>query len=124
MDRSKKHILVIEDDEVVVKPLQLALREEGFQVEIAKNGEEGITMFYKAMPNLVLLDLVLPKTNGFEVLEKIRLDAALHEIPIVILSNLAREGEIKRGLAGGATRYIVKTNFSLDNLIGIIKNYF
>lgn len=120
----KNKILVIEDDEAVLRPLELALRAEGFDVKIAKDGEEGIALFYDAPPGLVLLDLVLPKVNGFEVLEKIRLDAALHKIPIIILSNLAREGEVKKGLAGGAEEYIIKTNFSLEGLVERIKGYF
>lgn len=120
----KKKILLIEDDEMILKPLELALQDEEFAVEIAKNGEEGIAAFYDSPPDLVLLDLVLPKVSGFEVLEKIRIDAAAYKIPIVILSNLAREGEIKRGLAGGAKEYLVKTNFSLSHIVNKIKTYF
>jgi DNA-binding response OmpR family regulator len=120
----KKKILVVEDDEAVLKPLALALRAEGFDVKIAEDGEKGIAAFYESLPDLILLDLILPKINGFEVLKKIRIDAALHKIPIIILSNLAREGEIKKGLAEGAEEYIVKTNFSLQHLLEKVRGHF
>ena len=87
---NKKKILLIEDDEMILKPLELALRAEGFAVEVAKDGEKGIALFYDTPPDLVLLDLILPKVSGFDVLEKIRIDAVSRKIPIIILSNLAR----------------------------------
>ncbi len=120
-DIKSSKILLIEDEDFLIKPLEFAFRKEGVECMIAKDGEEGLARVKKDSPDLVLLDLLLPKMNGFEVLKEIKADPATRDIPVLILSNLAREGEMERGLAGGAAGYIVKTNFSMASLIGKVK---
>ena len=120
---AKKKILLIEDEEFIIRPLEIILKKEDFDLVIAKDGEDGLLKIKNEKPDLVLLDIVLPKMNGFEVLEKFKKERDLKDIPVIILSNLAREGEVERGLSLGAKDYFVKTNFSLFNLIRKIKNY-
>lgn len=118
-----KRILLIEDDEFIVKPLKIALKKEGFSLSIAGNGESALEKLQSEQPDLILLDIILPKINGFEVLKKIRSDPKIKDTPVIILSNLAREGEVKTGLDEGANDYIIKTNLSLRNLVKKIKDY-
>lgn len=118
-----KKILLIEDDEFIVKPLAMALKQEGFDLSVAGDGEAALEKLKNEQPDLILLDLVLPKINGFDVLKEIRANSETKNIPVIILSNLARESEIKRGLAEGANDYLIKTNFSLMNLTKKIKSY-
>ena len=113
----KKKILLIEDENFLIKPLEFAFRREGMDLIIARDGEEGLVKVKGDLPDLVLLDLILPKMNGFEVLKEIKTDPSTRNIPVLILSNLAREGEMKRGFESGAIGYIVKTNFSISSLI-------
>ena len=120
---AKKKILLIEDEEFIIRPLEIILKKEDFDLVIAKDGEDGLLKIKNEKPDLVLLDIVLPKMNGFEVLEKFKKERDLKDIPVIILSNLAREGEVERGLSLGAKDYFVKTNFSLFDLIRKIKNY-
>ena len=120
---AKKKILLIEDEEFIIRPLEIILKKEDFDLVIAKDGEDGLLKIKNEKPDLVLLDIILPKMNGFEVLEKFKKERDLKDIPVIILSNLAREGEVERGLSLGAKDYFVKTNFSLFNLIRKIKNY-
>ncbi|MBI4992260.1 MAG: response regulator [Candidatus Harrisonbacteria bacterium] len=120
----KKYILIIEDDLAIIKPLEIILSKRGFLLKIARDGEGAIQILEeKDFPDLILLDIILPKMNGFEVLENIKKNPKTKKIPVIILSNLARDGEIERGLAAGAADYFVKTNFSIYDLVEKIKNY-
>lgn len=118
-----RKILLIEDDEFVIKPLKIVLKQEGFSLSVAGDGETAVEKLRNEQPDLILLDIVLPKMSGFDVLKEIRSDPKTKNIPVIILSNLAREGEVKRGLTEGANDYIIKTNFSLLNLVKKIKSY-
>lgn len=119
----KKSILLIEDEDAIILPLKIKLEKEGFKLNIAKDGEVGLAMLKSEKPDLVLLDIILPKMNGFEILERIKKEDEAIGTPIIIISNLAREGEINRGLSLGAKDFIVKTNLSLDNLVGKIRKF-
>ena len=119
----KKKILLIEDEEGIILPLKLALERAGFELVISKDGETGLAMLKSENPDLVLLDIVLPKINGFEILERIKKEDGAVKMPIIIISNLAREGEIGRGLSLGAKDFIVKTNLSLGDLVGKVTRF-
>ncbi len=121
--KARKKILIVEDDKAVIKPLAAVLRKKKLELLIAADGEAGLEMAQKEAPDLILLDIILPKMNGFEVLEKIRLNRKTKRIPVIILSNLAREGEIEKGISLGADEYFVKTNFSLAKLMGLVEGY-
>ncbi len=113
-------VLLIEDEDSLVAPLEFAFAKRGITLRVAKDGAEGVFAVRKHVPDLVLLDLVLPKMNGFEVLKEIKRDPATAHIPVLILSNLAREDQMKRGAEAGASGYIVKSNASIDAIVGAV----
>ena len=120
-----KTVLLVEDDKFLSTLLKNRLEKEGFSVVHAVNGEEAINILRAnpAKPNLVLLDIILPKKNGFEVLEEIKLDLELKALPIIIISNLGQDDDLSRGKELGALQYYVKAQTSIDDLISKIKSF-
>ena len=116
-----KKILAIEDDRFLRKLLIDRLLEEGYSVEGAIDGEEGLKKTKESTFDLILLDLVLPGIGGFEVLVSLKKDQNLKKIPVLILSNLGQKEEIEKGLKLGAIDYIIKAHFTLDEIVEKIK---
>ena len=114
---TKNKILIIEDDRFLIKIYQTKLKKAGFEIELALNGEEGLEKVKTFKPNLILLDLILPKMNGFEVLEKIKTDEAIKNIPVIILSNLGQKSDVKQGMELGAVDHLVKSDHSIDEVV-------
>lgn len=114
-------ILVVEDETFLVKIYAVKLKKEGFDVSIANDGEEAVRMAASVKPDLILLDLILPKMNGFEALEKIRATPENKKTPVIVLSNLGQEEDIKRAEALGADDYLVKANFSIQDIVAKIR---
>ena len=115
---SSKHILVVEDESFLSKVLAERLEDEGFkQVDVAGNGEEAISKVKEHRPDIILLDMILPKMNGFEVLETLKADPKLKIIPVIVLSNLGQDQDIDQAKAMGAVDYLVKSNFSLQKVV-------
>jgi DNA-binding response OmpR family regulator len=110
-------ILFIEDESVLQKTLEKTLREEGYEMFSALDGEAGFNLAKKEKPDLILLDLILPKLNGFEVLKKLKEDSETKEIPVIILTNLERMTDIDKALELGATTYLVKVDYSLEEVM-------
>jgi two-component system, OmpR family, alkaline phosphatase synthesis response regulator PhoP len=107
-DARKFKILIIEDDPIIQKVYRDKLAIEGYDVDVASDGEEGMNKALNSNPDLVLLDLVLPKINGFYILSELRKNPRTQRTPIIILSNRGREDEIERGMKLGVDDYIVK----------------
>lgn len=118
-------VLLVEDDIFLSSLLKNRLLKEGLEVSLAQDGEEAIKLLKDEKPNLILLDLILPKKSGFEVMEEIRSDPSLQikETPIVIISNLGQEIDIKKGEELGALEYFIKAKTSLDDLVRKIKEF-
>ncbi len=116
-----KKILFIEDGVALQKTLGDVLRKENYEVISALNGEIGLRMALSQKPDLVLLDLILPKMDGFEVLKKLREDPETKEIPIIILTNLQRMEDVDKALELGATAYLIKTQYKLKEVIEKVK---
>lgn len=114
-------ILIIEDDEFLRKLIARKLKSENFEVVEAADGEEGISKIKQEKPNLVLLDLILPGIDGFEILERKRADPEIEKIPVIILSNLGQREEIERGLRLGAIDFLVKANFTPAEIVEKVK---
>lgn len=114
-------ILVIEDDKFLRELIARKLREEDYEVVEAVDGEEGVRKVKEEKPSLILLDLILPGIDGFEVLAKIKEDPSLSEIPVIILSNLGQRDDIEKGLKLGAVDYLVKAHFTPAEIIEKIK---
>lgn len=117
-----KTILIIEDDKFLRELIAQKLRKEGYEVSEAIDGEEGIKKVREEKPDLILLDLILPGIDGFEVLLKIKDDLVLAQIPVIILSNLGQKEDIERGLKLGAIDYLIKAHFTPGEIIDKIKN--
>jgi len=117
----EKTILIIEDDKFLRELISQKLIKEGYNISEAVDGEEGIKKIKEEKPGLVLLDLILPGIDGFEVLTKMREDPSLSSIPVIILSNLGQKEDVERGLKLGAADYLIKAHFTPDEIIDKIK---
>ena len=116
-------ILIIEDDKFLRELIARKLTDENYEVEEAIDGEEGMKKVKTTKSDLILLDLILPGIDGFEVLSKIKEDPSLASIPIIILSNLGQREDVEKGLKLGAVDYLVKAHFTLDEIIAKIKKF-
>ncbi len=114
-------ILIIEDDKFLRELISRKLIKEGYEVEEAIDGEEGLKKIKEGKPDLVLLDLILPGLDGFEVLTKTKEDPKLAQIPIIILSNLGQKDDVEKGLKLGAVDYLIKAHFTPGEIIDKIK---
>ncbi len=114
-------ILLAEDDKFISKAYQDGLGRAGFKVIAAYDGNEALKKAREEKPDIVLLDLIMPEKNGFETLEEIKADNDLKNIPIIILSNLGQDSDIQRGRDLGANDYLIKSNFSIKEVIEKIK---
>ncbi len=123
MPKTKPKILLIEDDQFLSKILLVKLKRAGFDVFLAVDGEEGIKKAKEIKPNLILLNLILPKLNGFEVLSEIKKTPVLKKIPVVVLSNLGQKSDVEKGLRMGAKDYLIETNLSLSEIVEKVKGY-
>ncbi|MFH1643287.1 MAG: response regulator [Patescibacteria group bacterium] len=112
-----KKILCIEDDEVMINLISRKLSQEGYEVHIARDGVEGLEMIKTVKPDLILLDIVMPRMDGMEVMEKINEDEEMKKIPIVIISNSGQPVEIKRIKELGAKDWLIKTEFDPKEVI-------
>ena len=117
----KAKILIIEDDKFLIKLYSDKLRRAGFEVVEAISADEGLNKVFLEKPDLVILDLILPQKSGFEILSEIKLDSETKNIPVVILTNLEQESDVKRGLELGAAAYLIKTDFSISQLPELVK---
>ncbi len=122
MPTAKKTIMIIEDDRFLSSLIKARLEKDGFRTPQAFDGEEAIKMLHEGKPDLIVLDLIVPKVSGFEVLEAVSLDPQLNKIPVVILSNLTQDSDIQKAKSLGATEYFVKVRISIDDLINKIKD--
>ncbi|MDD5590185.1 MAG: response regulator [Candidatus Portnoybacteria bacterium] len=116
-----KVILFVEDEPTLQKTLGRVLEKEGYEVQSALDGQSGLALVKRIKPSLVLLDLILPKMDGFEVLQKIKADPEIKSIPVIVLTNLESSQDIEKALSLGANNYLVKANYELDEVIGRVK---
>jgi len=117
----KKRILIIEDESTLQRALSEFLSLEGFEVVNALDGEKGIEMAMKEKPDLILLDIILPKKDGYEVVDELRSGEGTKNIPIILLTNLETTENVKRAFEKGITTYLVKSDYKLEDIIKKIK---
>lgn len=113
---AKKTLLIIEGEKILLKALNLALLGNNFSIVSATGGRAGLAMIRKKRPDLILLDLLLPHMNGFEVLQAVRKDPAIAKTHVIVLSNLAHEADRKKAKALGVKEYYVKSSADLAKL--------
>ena len=117
-----KKILFIEDESALQRALHDVLAEQGYKTLSAMDGDTGIAVAKKELPDIILLDLIIPKKDGFEVLSELKHDPATTRIPVIVLTNLEGSSDVERALTLGATTYLVKTNYQLDEVVEKIKS--
>lgn len=116
MPPAPKTLVLVEDEQILQKALCIELLDAGLRVLSASDGQAGLALIRKEKPALVLLDIMLPKMTGFEVLAAMKEDKALKNIPVIVLSNASQEDERKKGLELGALDYYVKSSTDLTDL--------
>ena len=117
-----KKILIIEDEEIMYSLLERKLSQEGYTVKVAKDGEEGLEEIRKEKPDLVLLDIIMPKKGGFEVMEDIQKDKNLKDVPVIVISNSGQPVELDKAKELGAKDWLIKTEFDPEEVIEKVKN--
>lgn len=116
-----KRVLIIEDDLTLRNVLAEFLESEGFSVGVASDGEEGLALIDSFNPDIVLLDIILPKKNGFEVLKTVRDKEGGLSVPFILLTNLGSLDDIEKALELGATTYLVKGDYQIKEIVEKIK---
>jgi len=116
-----KQILFIEDEEVMQKAVGEFLGTKGYDVISAMDGELGVRAARQKLPDLILLDLILPKKSGFDVLKDLRADPITKLIPVIVLTNLSEMGDIGKVLELGVTTYLVKSDQSLKDIFAVVE---
>ena len=123
MTENKKKVMIVEDDEHISKVYEIKLAKEGFATSLAVDGEEAVRKISSEKPDLILLDLMIPKRDGFGVLEDIKKIPELAGIPVLVLSNLGQQTDQDRALELGANEYLVKVDYPIQEVVNRIKGY-
>ena len=118
---NQPHVLILEDDVFLAEIYQKKFEMEGFKVSMAVNGEKGLADIKKKKPDIVLLDILLPKLDGFAVLEAAKADSSVKDIPIILLTNLGQKDDVRRGLDEGAEDYLIKTHFKPSEVVDKVR---
>jgi len=120
-EEKKIKVLLAEDDKFISLAYKDGLFRAGFEVIHADNGKKALELAKKEIPDIIMLDVIMPEMNGFEVLEELKKTSKIEKIPVVILSNLGQESDIKKGQKLGACDYMIKSNYSLGEVVDKIK---
>ena len=123
MAKKKVKILLIEDDRMIVEMYQLKFEEEGDEVVIAQDGKSGLDLSQTEDPDIILLDVILPEMDGFSVLKSLKEEDKTKAVPVLLLTNLGQDGDVKRGLQLGAIDYLIKANYTPSQVVERIKSY-
>ncbi len=117
----QQKILLIEDEEMLLKMYSLKFSKEGFKIIQAKDGEEGLKLIKTEKPTLILLDIILPKLDGFTVLKELKKEEMTKNIPVILLTNLGQNEDVKRGLSLGAVDYLIKADLTPTQVVEKVK---
>ena len=116
-----KKILLVEDEEIMISLLQRKLTMEGYEISVTRDGEEGLKAMREVKPDLILLDIIMPKMGGFEVMTEMQKDKTLAKIPVIVISNSGQPVEIDRTQKLGAKDWLIKTEFDPQEVIEKVK---
>jgi len=119
----QKTILLVEDEPLLANLLKQRLEKEGISVFLGRDGEEALNILKENKPDLILLDIILPKISGFELMEVLQKDPQFQKAPIVIISNLGQESDVERGQSLGAIGYFIKAKVSIEDLVSKVKAF-
>lgn len=123
MNDIQKKVLIVEDDEHISKVYEIKLAKEGIMSSLARDGDEAVAKITAEKPSVILLDLMIPKRDGFGVLEEIKKNPELAGIPVIVLSNLGQQKDQDRALALGANEYLVKVDYPIQEVVDRVKKY-
>lgn len=118
---TKTKILIVEDDPLMMRLYSKVFEIEGYAVATAIDGEEGLLQVHKEIPTLILLDVMMPKMNGLQLLEKLKADPATKKIPVIMLTNLAGQADAEMAITKGAVKYIVKSEYEPKQVVNMVK---
>ena len=121
MDQEKKYILVGEDEIAYAETYKNKLEKEGFEIKTIQEGDKVFPELQKRKPDLLILDLIMPKETGFDILKKIRADSNLKDLKVVVASNLSQDGDLEKVKEYGIEDYFIKSNVSIFEMVDIIK---
>lgn len=121
MPPDKTKILLVEDDSFLLGMYATKFEMENFKVIMAEDGEKAVRLALKEAPDIILLDIILPKINGFEVLRQLKANPVTVHIPVILLTNLSQKDEIEQGLKMGAEDYLIKAHFMPSEVVDKIK---
>ncbi len=116
-----KQILLVEDDPFLIDIYTTKFKENGFSIEAASDGNQAIRVLSEKKPDLLLLDIVLPRVDGWEILRQIKVDEKLKDVPVVVLSNLGQKSEIDKAFALGAAKYLIKAHYTPSEVVAEVK---
>jgi DNA-binding response OmpR family regulator len=117
----RKKVLIVEDEPLLGTLMKQRLESEGVEALLARDGEEAINILRTTKPDLILLDIILPKISGFELLETMQADPSIEKAPVIITSNLGQDSDVQRGQSLGAIEYFVKAKVSIEDLVEHVK---
>ena len=123
MENAAKTILLVEDDETLRDMYTLKIEAEGYKLLTAADGEVGLALALSNHPDVILLDIMMPKMDGFAVLTELKKDEALKQTPILMLSNLGQQADVDKGKQLGANDYVVKASMTPTQVVAKIKSY-
>ena len=122
-EKKKSRILIIEDDSFISDMYKIKLESEGFDVEVAPDGIQGLEAAGRERPDLILLDVVMPKMDGFTVLQTLKENPSTSDIPVIMLTNLGQKDSVEKGLKLGAEDYIIKAHFTPLEVVDKVKDF-
>ena len=123
MENSTTKILLVEDDKTLIEMYSLKFKEENFKLLTVNDGLSGLEMAKNELPSVILLDVMMPKMDGFAVLTELKKDAKTKDIPVLMLSNLGQKADIEKGKKLGAHDYVVKASMTPTQVIEKVKSY-
>lgn len=123
METVNSKVLIIDDDPFILDMYVLKLKESGFLVETASNGKDGVKKIKSFLPDVILLDVVMPSMDGFDVLQELKKEKFNHPMKLILLTNLGQKEDVERGMSLGADDYIIKAHFTPSEVVEKIKTF-
>lgn len=121
--KNKSQVLIVEDDTFLLSMYSTKFDKEGFEVSVAEDGEKGLKKATSGKPDIILLDIMLPKMDGFEVLKQLKSQKETQNIPVLLLTNLSQQDDTRKGLDLGAEDYLVKAHFMPSEVVEKVKDF-
>ena len=117
----QKYIFIIDDDPFITDMYLLKFKEDNFRIDVSRDGTEALKRIHDDCPDMILLDIVMPLVDGFEILKEIKNDSALEKVKVVLLTNLGQKEDVERGMELGADGYIIKAHFTPSEVVAKVK---